>query len=300
MSHQIVFNLYPCSEILYLPSASIVQADANGQLLHILQKATPATIAPYRFVLTPDLQKLFDTIELLTPKNIEAKYKPFKAKTPLPLAQLLEDKETKPTVEAYIHRMLDGFLSEIVRQNRPITLDAERKTLAKDVLLAHATEDLIPHLSFKKTPEGIEYRLQLGTETEKWDIQAHDVVPLTNTDPAWLLVGYTLFRAPGINGNMVRPFRKKAVLHIPPDKERLYFRQFIAKSVRRSRVEAEGFRVLQTDALRATQLEVIENVLEKRRGLKMSFEYDGAVANAATASHPSTFPRRKTAKFLCI
>jgi SNF2-related domain/Helicase conserved C-terminal domain len=279
MSHQIVFNLYPCSETLYLPSANIVQADSGGQLLHVLQKATPATIVPYGFALTPDLQKLFDAIDALTPKNIEVKYKPFKAKTPPSLSHLLEDAVTKPAVEAYIHRLLDGFLGEIVRQNRPLTLDAERKTLAKDVLLTQAAEELIPHLSFKKTPDGIEYRLQLGTETERWDIQAHDVVPLTNTDPAWLLVGYTLFRAPGINGNMVRPFRKKAVLQIPADKERLYFRQFIAKSVRRSRVEAEGFRVVQTDALRATRLEIVENILEKRRALKLSFEYDGAIFN---------------------
>ena len=264
MTFQVVFNLYPFNETLYLPSANIVRSDESGELTYVVQRATAATMPPYSLEMTPLLRQLLDIVELLTPKALESKFKPSRARTETPLAQLLANKDTKPVVERFIFSQLDLFLSDLVRYRLPLTLHAERKTLAKDVQVAYSQEALVPHLFFKKTSEGIEYRLRLGTEQEAWNLQERNVVPLTNTDPAWLLIDYVLFRAPGINGNMVRPFRQKESVHIPPDKERVYFKQFIAKSIRRSRVEAEGFRVDKQENLRATRLEVVEHVLEGR------------------------------------
>jgi non-specific serine/threonine protein kinase len=220
---------------------------------------------------------LFELIEQLQPKSLEAKYKAPKAKTWSTLPQLLADNNTKPIVEKYIFNKMDLFLQEIVRNQLPLTLDAERKTLAKDVLLSVGKTPLIPHLYFRKNPDAsIEYRLKLGTETEQWNISVHDLIPLTNTDPAWILDGHTLFQVPGINGNMVKPFRQKEAILIPADKARTYFQQFIAKSVRRSQVEAEGFKVLKTETLRQTTLESVENILEQKWYLKPIFDYDGA------------------------
>lgn len=273
---RVVFNLYPFSENLYLPSANIVQVDTGGQLTHLLQKASPATIGAYGIELTPVLAALFEAIERLTPKTLEAKFKAPKAKSPAPLTQLLAQAETKAAVENYIYRELDQFLSEVVRHRFPITLDAERRTFAKDVQLHPAADDLLPHLFFHKSESGIEYRFQLGTETEKWSIRERDAFPLTNTNPAWVVAQHALFRVPGINGNMLRPFRSKDAIQIPPDKVRVYFRQFIAKNAGRTQIEAEGFAVQTADRLRAVRLEPTEHVLEKIWLLRPVFAYDGA------------------------
>ncbi len=273
---QIVFNLYPISEHHYLPSANIIRRDAGGEFTHFVQRATAVTAAGQGLTIRPEEAVLLKTIDALSPKALEARFKPPKAKAPTPLAKLLADAATKPVVEAYLARELDQFLTQIVRHNLPLTLDAERKTLAKDVLITPAAEELIPHLSFTKTAEGIEYRLQLGTETEKWRISQHNVIPLTNTNPAWLLVGYALFRVPGINGNMVRPFRQRDVLPIPQDKMRTYFRTFIAKKAGRTRIEAEGFAMQITDRLLTTRLELSENILTNTWLIQPVFEYEGA------------------------
>lgn len=273
---QVVFNLYPVNETLYLPSANLVQTDKSGQLTHLVQKATPATIGSYGIELTPVLKRLFEKVETLSPKNIEARFKPPKARAATLLPQLLTQVETKTTVENYIYRELDLFLGEVVRHRFPLTLDAERRTLAKDVQLQPAREELVPHLSFRKTDAGIEYRFQLGTETEKWNIREYDVLPLTNTNPAWVVAKHALFRVSGINGNMVRPFRKKDVIQIPPDKVSTYFRQFIAKSAGRTQIEAEGFAVETADRLLSVRLEATENILENAWMLKSVFVYDGA------------------------
>ena len=46
MASQVVFNLYPFNESLYLPSANIVEVDESGQLKYLVQRATAATVEP--------------------------------------------------------------------------------------------------------------------------------------------------------------------------------------------------------------------------------------------------------------
>jgi superfamily II DNA or RNA helicase len=275
---QIVFNLYPVrSQTLYLPAAYLVQHDQDGTLTYMSQRAIPATCAPYNIEVTPELKRLFDLADLLTPKAIEAKFKPPKAKLGTPLAELLDPKNpTRATVESYLYRTLDRFYTEVVRQGYPMALDGEKRTLVKDVQIHIAQEELVPHLSFKRTAEAIEYRLQLGTEIEKFPIHQHDVLPLTNTDPAWLLIGYTLFRVSGINGRMVNPFRNKDVVSIPAGQVKVYFKTFIAKNAGRNQIEAEGFEVQTAKDLLRTHLHAVEDILQKTWSLKPVFEYQNA------------------------
>jgi non-specific serine/threonine protein kinase len=276
MTFQIVFNLYPFQDSIFLPSANVVQVGKNGELAYPVARALATNVGSYGLVPTAAEARLMDLVDLLAPKALEAKYKPSKAKTWLTLPQLLADPEKKAVVKSFIVRNLDIFLSEIVAHRLPLTLDAQPKALAQEVLLECGGAELVPHLFFRKMPgAGIEYRLRLGSEAEHWGIRERDVVPLANSDPAWLAVDYRLCRVPGINGNMVGPFQQKDVLLVKPEAVREYFK-FIAKSLRRSRVEAEGFRVERAEVLRGVRLEVLENVLDRRWWLKLVFEYDGA------------------------
>lgn len=272
----IVFNLYSFNDLLFLPSAYLVETDANGKLGYMQQRATQATIAPHGHPLTPELARLLSTIDLLTPKNLELKFKPPKAKSPTPLAQLLADTTTKLVVEKFIFDKLDSFLQEIVADGWPLTLEMERKTPAENILLRIPETELLPHISFSKNADGVAYRFRLGAEETPWNIQTRDVRPVTNTDPAWLLVDYELHRIAGINGNMVKPFRNKEVVHIPADKAKAYFRQFVVKNAGRTRIEAEGFEMHSTRELHITRLIPTENVLEKTWRLQLRFEYAGA------------------------
>jgi len=277
MNFQIAFNLYPFNETLFLPSANVVNLDNTGTPAYLVQRALPTTVEAYGLSPSPVETKLMGIIDTLSPKALELKFKAPKAKNPTALAQLLADKDTKPIVERFIFTQLDQFFSEISQHQLPLTLNAQRKTLAKDLLISCAKAPLLPHLFFKKLPDGgVEYRLRLGNETEHWAIHEHNLVPLTNTDPAWLLDGHTLFRATGINGNMVKPFRQKPMVLIPPEHERTYFRNFIAKSIRKSRVEAEGFKVQKAETLLFARLELVEHILDKQWWMKPVFAYEGA------------------------
>lgn len=275
---QFVFNLYPFNESLYLPAAWIVHTGRDGDLTYPAQRATPATCAPYDMEITPPIQQLLKLIDTLAPKAIEAHFKPPKAKTPTPLAEMLQIKHpAKSTVEGYIHRHLSTFLSVIVQHGFYLALEVAPKTIVKDILIHTRTEPLVPHLAFHKTDTGIEYRFQLGTETEKWPVSRHEVIALTNTDPAWLLVDYALFKVPGINGYMINPFRKKDLILIPPEQVKVYFKKFIARNAGRNHIEAEGFEVHSATRLLRVRLNPLEDILHQLWVLKPIFEYENAV-----------------------
>jgi superfamily II DNA or RNA helicase len=269
----IVFNLYPFAENLHLASANIVQVDKTGVLSYILQRATFDTLSAHEIKLTAAQERLLKIIELLSAKNLENRFKAPKSKLATPLLQLLSNKDTKALVETYIYREMDGFISEIVQNNLPLSLGAERKSIVEDVRINFSKEELIPFLGFKKTDQGIDYQLQLGTETEKWNIQSKNILPLTNTSPAWLLSDYTLYRVGGINGNMVRPFQKKDILSIPNAVAKEYFQKIIVKNANRTQIEAEGFEMNVLGDFELCRLRLSEDFLQQKWYLSLSFYY---------------------------
>jgi SNF2-related domain/Helicase conserved C-terminal domain len=287
---RLMINLFPALEHLYLPAAYLVQTDQDGLLTYLGQRATTATCASYNIGLDSTLLALLGQCERLSPKALEAHFKPTKSKQATPLAQLVDPKgPTRTAVEAYIFRHLDLVLQEAIRLDIPIALDCERKTFVKDVLLVPVQDELVPHLSFRKTDAGLEYRFMLGTDAERWPISSRDVWPLTNLNPAWIVVDYALFRVSGINGNMVRPFRQKDMILIPPDKVRMYFQQFITRFARRGHIEAEGFEVLVARQLLRTRLELVEDILQKTWLIRPVFEYAGTeFAAGDTRDHVTT------------
>jgi superfamily II DNA or RNA helicase len=274
---QLVFDLYRFKDLIFLPQANIIQADTNGLLTHFVQKATRATLAGQQVNLSAEVDKLLEIIHLLTPEALESKFRAPKSKTVTPLDKLLTATETRATVEGYVHRQLDVLLTELTRLRLPLTLGMERRSLAKDLQIHYAEAELIPYLFFRRTPDSVEYRLRLGTETEQWDIQNHNVQSITNTSPAWIVIDHVLFRVTGINGNMVRPFQKKDLVVVPADKTKVFFQTFIAKNARRTRIEAEGFDIKVNNILRATHLEPVEHLFSGGWLLRAQFAYDGAM-----------------------
>ena len=59
---EIVYDLYPAVEELYLPMAYIVIKGKDGELTHIHQKATPETVRPLGLPVGPVHERLFQII----------------------------------------------------------------------------------------------------------------------------------------------------------------------------------------------------------------------------------------------
>ncbi|MCU0346193.1 MAG: SNF2 helicase associated domain-containing protein, partial [Saprospiraceae bacterium] len=257
----------------YLPAAHIVGTDADGTLNFLLQTASPITIPGYGIELTPLLAQLFDLIESLSEKALEAKYNPPKGK-PKPLDELLQNEDIKRLADAYVHRQVDVFLRKIVEHRLPLTFMAAKKVLMKDVLVRHPDSPIIPHLIFRKTKDKIIYRLNFTTNEERWLVRWKQPIVLTN-NPGWILVGDVLYPLPGLNGNMLKPFMQKDELPVPNHTMKEYFQKFILKAAERAEIEAEGFEITSTRKIEGCDLTLTKHLFKDEWLLAVQFRYLG-------------------------
>jgi len=274
---EIVYDLYSAAEGFYLPMAYIVSKGKDGDLTHILQKALPETVRALGLPLHPIHERLFRIVEKLQPKALEKRFNPPK-KRPKELAALLEDKELGRSIANYCHRLLDELLSLATQHRLHLAWEVNRKVLAKDFLLEYREEPLEPLLYFAREEDGVRYRLRLADEKGAWPIHSREVIPITN-NPAWLFVDYRLYRAPDINGYMVKPFRKKEEVVIPKRSVKTYFQKFILKVAGRADIEAEGFEVAQHGQLESCRLEAVQDLFNNHWVLSVQMCYPGAAFN---------------------
>ncbi|MCB9286902.1 MAG: DEAD/DEAH box helicase family protein [Lewinellaceae bacterium] len=274
---EVVYDLYPTAQGLYLPMAYIVSRGQSGELTHILQKALPETVTALGLSLGPVQERLFRIVEKLQPKALEKHFNPPKRK-PKELAVLMEDKELARAIANHSHRLLDELLGLITEHQLPLTWEVNRKVLVKDFLLEFQNNPLEPRLYFAREEDGVHYRLQLADEEGAWPIHSREVIPITN-NPAWLFVDYKLYRAADINGNMVKPFRKKEVVFIPKKAVKTYFQKFILKVASRADIEAEGFEMAQQGQLQGCLLEPVQGLFNNQWVLSVRMQYPGVLFN---------------------
>lgn len=270
---EIVYNLYPFEDNLYLPNSYVVKKDRAGLLAHLQQKAIPDTISAYQLELTPIRKRLFDIQELLSPKQLAKKFNTNKRKV-RSLEELLENKEIKPSIVSFIHRKLDEWLTILTREGYPISWNVERKVLVKDFVLKPNPAPLVPKLHFRKTEKEVLYQLKLKKGEQIINIKEKDILPITNK-PAWVFADYDLYRIQHINGNMVKPFRLKNEITIPAASVNVYFQKFILKVAAKVDIEAEGFSVIQLNELEGCELEVVKHIFSNQWVINVRMCYPG-------------------------
>ncbi len=273
----VVYNFFEYSEELFLPTAYIVSRDKQGFLAHIQQKAMEGTIGAFGLEMTPLRERLFTLVEELQPKALEKKFNPPRRKAK-PLDALLEMEELKGNILTYVHRRLDELLRAAVKHQLPVSWDAERKALVKNFVLEPVTTPLEPHLSFTRTDNAIHYRLELQEEKKRWKISQKEVIPITNQS-AWIFADFKLYRIAHINGNMVKPFRKRDEVIIPKASVNTYFKKFILKVVAKVDIEAEGFEIIEHTELLSCRLEPVKHIFNENWVISLQMQYRHASFN---------------------
>ncbi|PHI21598.1 helicase SNF2 [Lewinellaceae bacterium SD302] len=275
----IVYNLFEIHPGIYAPEAYVISSDVAGLLAHVQQKATAETIGAFHLELTPEHQRCFTLIEELQVPAITLAFKGKARKVPkLTDLLALTNKEQRPAVQRYVHRRLDELINIIVEQAFQLTLNLERRVLAKDFTVKVDGTALQPLLSFDKQEKGVHYRFELQTtEGDRLNLRHHNIIPLTNHPaPGWLLIDRQLHRVAHLNGYVVKPFLTKDEVVIPAAQVTKYFKTFIAKVVSKVAIEAEGFAVTQKQQLLACRLEATLHPLEDRYYLFPRMDYGQA------------------------
>lgn len=270
----VVYNLAEGPEGLYLPVAYVVSRDKDGLLYHVQQKALPETIQHFKIELDEIRKTAFKLIEEVQPKYLEGKFSPPKKKEK-PLEELVQEPELLKEIQSYVHRRVAKLLELIMRYQLPLTFNLDRRVLVKDFLVETTREVLQPDLKFRRTAQGVTYRLRLRRGDLVWRISSREVVPVTN-HPAWVLMDDTLYQVAHINGNMVKPFRERDELNIPLSSVKTYFQKFILRVASQIDIAAEGFEIRTSDTLLGCRLQLNSGFFVSQQSLAVYMEYPHA------------------------
>ncbi len=102
---------------------------------------------------------------------------------------------------------------------------------------------LKPHFLFKKTPDGIRYRLKILNNGTALELDRNKVSFLTDY-PLLLFSGNEVYFLKELNSKILKPFFKKEEVLIPEKFEKKYLEGFVRKAVRDFDVELEGMSLI--------------------------------------------------------
>lgn len=272
--YEIIYNLEYYEDLAYLPSAFVTTRKPDGELTYIQHRVTALTLEKYRED-APDVHRRL--LRIVDKLQLEALTEHFnrRNKRKKSMLKLIEDKDVKATILQYIDGLLAQLLEDIAKHRLPLCRDARRKDWIRDIKVETTTRLLYPDLHFMRRGEGIAYRLQLASGDFNWRIKNRDVLVITNV-PAWLIINGRLYRVEQINGNMVKPFMRKDEVFIRKSFVKEYFQKFILKIISKATIQAEGFEIVQYNALKGCRLQLSHNFMTQQYALEVGFDYGGA------------------------
>ena len=272
--YEIIYNLEYYSNFAFLPSAFVTTRNEEGKLTYIQRKVSADTLENYGDDFAPIHRRLLEIVDSLQITPSEKKYN-LNNRRKKTIVQLIENKAVKANIIQYIGQRLSTLLDGINRNGLHLCMDARRKDWIKDISIGLSRRPLFPDLNFVKKSDGISYQMRLSNGEFTWKLSNREIQVITNT-PAWIIINRRLFHVLNINGNMVKPFRKKDEVFINQSFVKEYFQKFILKIVSKATINAEGFDIIQYKTLKKTVLSFRHNFMTKEYALEIQFDYEKA------------------------
>ncbi len=289
MKYQIVYNLVENETLnCFIPESILCTTDKNGQPEYYHKKAIPETLdglSSVQYLDTPH-QKLITIVADLQECVLSKKFKP-KGKRKVDFKIIAADKTVLKLCQNHINKQVDILLKICRKECYPVTIDLPRKEVSEKFRLSFSEEDYSPKLFFKKTEEGINYKLGY---LYKDILLLPSVVKtkIVSNKPGWITMGNQLIETGELNGNKLKPFLKKQEINIPSRTTKQYFQKFIMELVPKVEINTEGFLINKSDTIITKELKLIENLFSGEWQLKLIFQYEhisfpyGSGANSKT------------------
>lgn len=170
-------------------------------------------------------------------------------------------------------------------------LDANRQ-------LHYVDEPVALHTFYRKTGDGIDYRLTVGHGIVP---SSHRTAVISNEPSLFCIDDKIMHFDASLNGNLLLPFIKKEWIKIPQRVEMEYFRKMIFKIASKIDIDSEGFDVRELHPAGKARL-FMEMVVTGDYHLRLSFVYDGKNFEAGSKKEKSVtlLDGGDSVSFVCI
>lgn len=137
--------------------------------------------------------------------------------------------------------------------------------------LEYQTETVALHTFYRKTDDGLDYRLTVGNGICPSE---HKTIIISNEPSLFSIDNRLMHFDTGLNGNLLRPFTGREWVHIPARMQSEYMRKMILKIAGKIDIDAEGFNVTELHPQGSCRLSLERNIAGGYH-FHLSFDYDG-------------------------
>lgn len=255
----------------FLPQGYIVERN-NGYLGFIVKIANADTLASYNVHLTDVCRRLLELSESISKQALLKKYNA-KTKKAKPLDLLMKEAGFKRGITQYIDLILNRFFDNLKKTKIPIAIPLDRTMPFETQQVPFSEVVLEPKFYFQKTTDFLEYQLTFF-EHEKEIFPSEQDLVIVLDNPALITYNHKLYSLNNINANKLTPFLTKKVLQIPNKNSSVYFNKFIKKIIKKSPIEAKGFKVVKFNTCTACIIKPTTTIFSSTYVLELFFEYE--------------------------
>ncbi len=225
----------------FIFSPYFVRQESAMGVFDVYDKITLQKLDSYTNILSPEQVQLVKYIENYNDNNL---FKLFCKKkiTPHDFMNKIDDELFEVHIRPYIEKQMARCLDVLSYNPEPIY----HKTLPKKIYESDRAklvdQDCSTVFNFKKTPEGLQYKLTIENNGESVNLNGKEWITLVN-DPACISVDQYLYVFRDIDSKKVQPFFEKDFIQIPRQAEEKYFKSFVKAAISKYKVNAEGFTI---------------------------------------------------------
>ncbi len=254
----------------FIFSPYFVRQESAMGVFDVYDKITLQKLDSYTNILSPEQVQLVKYIENYNDNNL---FKLFCKKkiTPHDFMNKIDDELFEVHIRPYIEKQMARCLDVLSYNPEPIY----HKTLPKKIYESDRAklvdQDCSTVFNFKKTPEGLQYKLTIENNGESVNLNGKEWITLVN-DPACISVDQYLYVFRDIDSKKVQPFFEKDFIQIPRQAEEKYFKSFVKAAISKYKVNAEGFTIDDLDEAPKPVVSLEKN-LQGQLSLVLKFIY---------------------------
>jgi superfamily II DNA or RNA helicase len=253
--------IYVCSSEGELPAFALYKLSTGNAADHGIETASP-------------LYRLLLEAERFTPANVLAHFNRRK-KVARSLEDLLQDPRLKKALSIYTQSRVHDWLSTAVELMLPIGTGIRRDELVRPCLLRYLPVEEPPRLHFKRTTDGLHYRLSLYKEDRRVPLITDTYHALSN-EYGWSILGTWLLHVPALPALFLKPFTTREEVYYSNKHVPTFMQGFLLRVAKNAEIEAEGFDVEDQKHITAVHLCLSEDVFNGHYKWRVNYTYGEA------------------------
>ncbi|MBN2523108.1 MAG: DEAD/DEAH box helicase [Bacteroidales bacterium] len=249
----------------------LIRKDRKLEKYSVYERVNLMNISTYESILTPEENQLVKTIEEYNDNTL---YRIF-SKKKMPVREFLSDltrdfieEHVRPYIERRMAKCLDILLSEDI----PVYHKVLQNMIYENERIEVTDEEGTAVFNFHRSSEELKYYLTIESNGERIKLTGKNGFVVINI-PCCVVIENRLFVFSNIDGKKLLPFFTKESISIPKSAEKKYFDVFVRTAIKKYKVNAKGFSVIDRDTNPKPVL-ALENTLSGRLTIALKFIYD--------------------------